>query len=114
MTLTDKEKLDEIAHIFREVLEEHQTRMEKRTMDNPMWIIQKILEAAKLLSSMELYQSDDSGHRKMTFKTDEQNNKEKLKRIERILDDLDWRRNYDEEHMSTAIRIIMAIIKNPP
>ena len=50
----------------------------------------------------------------MTFETEEQRNKEKLKRIERILDDLDWRRNYDEEHMFTAIKIIRAIIKNPP
>ena len=58
MTLTDKEKIVEAVRILNEVLEEHLERMEKRVMDNPMWMVKKIFEATKVLKPDNPYKLD--------------------------------------------------------
>ena len=49
--MNDKEKNTEAVRILTEVLEEHVERMEKRVPDNAMWVVQKVFEACKVLTS---------------------------------------------------------------
>ena len=49
--MNDNEKIAEAVRILTEVLEEHVERMEKRVPDNAMWVVQKVFEAAKVLTS---------------------------------------------------------------
>ena len=49
--MNDKEKIAEAVRILTEVLKEHLERMEKRVPDNAIWVVQKVFEASKVLTS---------------------------------------------------------------
>ena len=49
--MNDKEKIAEAVRILAEVLKEHLERMEKRVPDNAMWMVEKVFEASKVLTS---------------------------------------------------------------
>ena len=49
--MNDKEKIAEAVRILTEVLKEHLERMEKRVPDNAQWIVDKVFEASKVLTS---------------------------------------------------------------
>ena len=59
MTQTDKEKIAEAVRILTEVLEEHLERMEKRVPDNAMWMVEKVFEASKVLTSGNPQENDE-------------------------------------------------------
>ena len=49
--MNDKKKIAEAVRILNEVLEHHLDRMEKRAMANSMFMVQKVMEAHKILTS---------------------------------------------------------------